>query len=381
MKHYLHKFTDQAAYNTAKSGQDFYLPSVSLINSTRALIYDPEVVAWSFNPRYLYSDMSASTTLDSSKTVIGVEVIPAGHLGSGSAARFVSVKNMSRAEGEVENGSVAVGNSSENPAAMIPWGNYNDDIEGMTNYQNAGYKLDTDQEAITESNPYGIINELSESTDSYLATDFDNGLDGNVYPFFDGAFLPGYSTPSGSSVNISIPYPFNSDGTLNTLYSQNGNGMAVTDMAGAANTDILMARKTVTWSTGDALDTEVGDASEMSGKVNHPAAIACRRFNPASSNTSGQWYLPSAGELGYLFANIAKINTKIGALAEGQGVKLGVLNSQSESVDSLGYWLWSSSEYDDGRAWNLYLYGGSLSGNGKNGAGGDGRVRAFLSLQ
>lgn len=72
MKHYLHKFADQAAYNTAKSGQDFYLPSVSLINSTRALIYDPEVVAWSFNPKYLYSDLSSSTTLDSSKTVIGV---------------------------------------------------------------------------------------------------------------------------------------------------------------------------------------------------------------------------------------------------------------------------------------------------------------------
>lgn len=375
---YLRSFQDQAAYIAAKSSQDFYRPCVSLIKDGMSLMFDPISAAYTFNPRYLFNDLTTSTELVSGKTVIGVEVIPAAHMAD-HKSRYVSVRNMSRAAGEVEVGSVAVGNSSENPAAMIPWGNYNDDIEGITNYQSAGYKLDTDQEAITESNPYGIINELSENTDSYLATDFDNGLDGNVYPFFDGAFLPGYSTPSGSSVNISIPYPFNSDGTLNTLYSQNGNGMVVTDMAGAANTDILMARKTVTWSTGDALDTEVGDASEMSGKVNHPAAIACRRFNPASSNTSGQWYLPSAGELGYLFANIAKINAKIDALPEGQGVKLGVLNSQSESVDSLGYWLWSSSEYDGSSAWYLYLNYGSLDYDTKNSAGG--RVRAFLALQ
>jgi hypothetical protein len=380
MKHYLHKFTDQSAYNTAKSGQNFHLPSVSLINSTRALIYDPEVVAWSFNPKYLYSDLSSSTTLDSSKTVIGVEVIPAAHMAD-HKSRYVSVRNMSRAAGEVEIGSVAVGNSSDNPAAMIPWGNYNEDISGMTNYQSAGYRLDRSDSAVTTDNPYGLLNQLSSDTDSYLVTDFDKGVEGDNYPFFDGVYMPLNPTPSGATGSQPIPYPFNADGTKNTLYWNNGAGMAVTDMDGAANTDILLSRKTVTWSTGDALDTEVGDATQMEGKINHPAAIACRRFNPANSNTAGQWYLPSAGELGYLFANIAKINTKIGALAEGQGVKLGVLNSQSESVDSLGDWLWSSSEYLGTYAWYLYLRYGYLGSDGKDNATQNYRVRAFFSLQ
>lgn len=40
MKHYLHKFQDQSAYETAKAGQDFYKPAVSLIDSGMDVIYD-----------------------------------------------------------------------------------------------------------------------------------------------------------------------------------------------------------------------------------------------------------------------------------------------------------------------------------------------------
>ena len=40
MKHYLHKFANQAAYNTAKAGADFYLPAVSLIENGMGVIYD-----------------------------------------------------------------------------------------------------------------------------------------------------------------------------------------------------------------------------------------------------------------------------------------------------------------------------------------------------
>ena len=41
MKHYLHKFADQAAYNTAKAGSSFYKPAVSLIEGDMSLRYDP----------------------------------------------------------------------------------------------------------------------------------------------------------------------------------------------------------------------------------------------------------------------------------------------------------------------------------------------------
>ena len=41
MKHYLHKFQDQTAYNTAKAGANFYNPAVSLIENDMSIVYDP----------------------------------------------------------------------------------------------------------------------------------------------------------------------------------------------------------------------------------------------------------------------------------------------------------------------------------------------------
>lgn len=299
---------------------------------------------------------------------------------SDGKTRYVSVKNMSRSNPEA--GSVETGNESTNSAAMIPWGNYNDDVDGLTNYGLAGFGLDMDSEAVTESNPNGLINSLGSITGSDLTSDYDNGVSGNEYPFFEGAFVRPPLVSSGVNKGV-LPYPFNADGTKNTLYSNNGEGKAITDMNGFSNTATLINRIDIDgWQT-DALNTTVDDGS---GTVtvttkNHPAAAACYRFNPASSNTAHQWYLPAIGELGYLFANIAKINAKIDALPSGQGVKIGMLDSQTESVGSLGSWLWSSSEHHSLDAWGLSLDGGTLYGGLKGNAGEDFRVRAFFSLQ
>jgi hypothetical protein len=376
MKHYLNKFANPAAYTTAKAGSSFYKPAVSLIDSTHDVMYDP---VFFFNPRYLYSDLSTSKNLNSAKTVIGIEVIPGSHMSDGKT-RYVSVKNMSRSNPEA--GSVETGNESTNSAAMIPWGNYNDDVDGLTNYSTGAYGLATGGD-VTEANPYGLVNSVGSVTNPvFLTSDYDNGVDNNQYPFFEGAYIQPPLTSSGVTKGF-IPYPFNADGTKNTLYSSNGEGMAITDMDGAGNTDTLIERMDIEgWQTGE-LNTTVGDGSDIS-TVNHPAAVACYRFNPASSNTAHQWYLPSIGELGYLFANIAKINAKIDALPSGQGVKLGMLNSQTLSVGSLGGWLWSSSEYNVNNAWGLYLGNGSLDNghySSKDTANEDGRVRAFFSLQ
>ena len=43
MKHYLHKFQNQTAYDTAKAGANFYKPAVSLIESDKSIIYDPYI--------------------------------------------------------------------------------------------------------------------------------------------------------------------------------------------------------------------------------------------------------------------------------------------------------------------------------------------------
>ena len=363
MKH-LRKFSNLAA----KEAATIYRPCVSFIEDTMDVIYHP---LYYFNPRYLYTDGSTSTTLDSSKTVMGVEVIPASHMSDGKA-RFVSVKNMSRFAGEVETGSTAIGNDAANGGANIIWGRANENVNELTNYTNFGYKLKTDEEAVTSDNPYGFINELSETISSTAVTDFNNGYPGSDYPFFSGAYLP-FNSISLMSRDNPLPYPFNSDGSKNMLYWNNGEGMAITDMEGANNTNILRTRTKVTWSEGDELNTNTN-------VINHPAAIACYRFHGGKPDTAGHWYLPAAGELGYLWANVAKINAKIAALDPSAGVKIGVLDTLTEPTNSLGCDLLSSTERNENIEYTLSTENGGISFFRKDYVGAFIRVRAFLAV-
>lgn len=375
---YLRKFDTLANYVGARGG--IIRPSVSLIDEDNSVKYDP---LFQFNPRYLYSDMTTSLDYVSGKTVIGIEVIPGSHMEDGKA-RFVSVKNMSRTD--PENGCTDTGNSNDNPAAKIPWGNGNVDVPELINYDSAGLKLKIKTDYETEANPFGIVNELDpDAMDyavSYLVTDFDIGYQGNNYPFFDGAYLTGYLSSGHQAINYRvIPYPFNQNGTRNSLYWEAQNGRAISDMNGKENTEKLISHIGISgWQSG-VLNTAVSGTTSES--FNHPAAAACYRFNAGVEDLTHQWYLPAVGELGYLFANIAKINSKIDALPSEQGVKLGVLYADSMSTNTLGSLLWSSSERDSDSAWDLYLKDGGLSGgNGNKAVANSGyRVRAFLAVQ
>ena len=368
MKH-LRKFPNLAAKEAATINR----PSVSLIEDTMDVIYDPH---YYFNPRYLYTDGSTSTTLDSSKTVMGVEVIPASHMPDGKA-RFVSVKNMSRFAGEVETGTTAKGNDAANGGTSITWGKNNEDINELSNFVNAGYELKMVEEAKSEANPYGLINELSaEAMSDTLVTDFYNGYPESKYPFFSGAYLP-LNSNLMFPVDDTLPYPFNSDGTKNMLYWNNGVGMAITDMDGESNTYILRTRSQVTWSEGDELNLDTNI-------INHPAAIACYRFHGGKPDTAGHWYLPSMGELGYLWANIAKINAKIAALDDSIGVKIGILDTSTEPIDSLGAELRSSTELNQSNILTLRTDLGGIGFWKKSDqttqTSSFSRVRAFLAV-
>ncbi|MBQ8436540.1 MAG: hypothetical protein IJX20_02695, partial [Alphaproteobacteria bacterium] len=65
----------------------------------------------------------------------------------------------------------------------------------------------------------------------------------------------------------------------------------------------------------------------------------------------GEWYLPSAGEIyNYFYTNYALINTAFSELG----------------LSSFGKWYWSSSEYSNYSAWDVYSGTGSVTcTNGK----------------
>ena len=136
-------------------------------------------------------------------------------------------------------------------------------------------------------------------------------------------------------------------------------------MDGAGNTAKIIAAATATETTG-AITNDYGEG-------HFPAAMACHRYRGGNLDS---WYLPSMGELVYVWVNIHNINTKLSAAGADVAVNLG----DALTGESLGVWLWSSSVYSSSNAWYLGTFGGYMSGSGRAISNDYFRVRAFLSL-
>jgi hypothetical protein len=136
------------------------------------------------------------------------------------------------------------------------------------------------------------------------------------------------------------------------------------DFGGIANTKIItdLATAQSNWKTDSTI-------TNNSGAGYYPAACCCARYKTVGTK-SGEWYLPAAGELGYIVprlydinATISALNTKYGA---GVGVQLYALNLY-----------WSSSEYDNFSAYYVSTSSGGVNGSHKNDSY---CVRAFLRV-
>lgn len=359
----LNKYSTEEAYQDAKAAVGFR-PHTSLVGSS--VKYDPSI--FNFDPKYLYSDLTTGTEANSN--VIGVEVIPASHT-TNRKARYVSTKNMSRFG--VADGSVAKGNSDSNPAAMIPWGVYNENVECLTMYENEPKPLKHEGSSIKWEIDYE-----TENGGHYFACDYDKLYTSEdipnpiEYPFE----IPGLYWSSDEGYDTLLPYPFLPGGERNPLFVQQNS--VISDMDGFSSTKKLVNRCDSSINkTGTDLVTTVGDVTDT--LRNYPAAVACWRYN--AGGLAGQWYLPAIGELVYLWANIAKINRKLAALGS-NAVCIGAGDPEKSdwSVNNLGTYLWSSSQRATDYAWYLYTYYGGLNGSGKDSEDDGYRVRAFLQL-
>lgn len=160
-----------------------------------------------------------------------------------------------------------------------------------------------------------------------------------------------------------IPSPYNNDGTFNTNYSMTGypssTANCLVDLDGKGNTQkILTVRGSKDYSSWKPTATTQAD---------YPSASCCDMYYTQGTNR-GDWYLPSAGELGYAVVRQQSINDKINQL-----VSAGV--SSANPVESGRYW--SSSEYSSNYARLLGFDNGGVYGNGKLSSL---YVRAFLRV-
>lgn len=117
-----------------------------------------------------------------------------------------------------------------------------------------------------------------------------------------------------------IPSPYLEDGSLNPAYCEtiNGSNSILSDFNGKSNTDVLVGLGTA-----------------------YTAANAAKNY--AVDDIDIDWYLPAAGELGFLVARVASINDSI-AIAGGVAVPRNDFWSSTESGQNDVY----SVSTDDG---------------------------------
>ena len=231
--------------------------------------------------------------------------------------------------------------------------NYTTPDIGSTEYQKiywGGYGTNT-------SLPdYNVVNLVNGTTYSWGRLPSDR--------FTGTTSLDGVSKYYDTSYNI--PSPFNADGSRNEAYytTAYSTANALSDFDGVGNTKILtdLTTKQSNWKTASTI-TDSGDAGY------YPAACCCWRFHTPGTE-QGQWYLPAAGEFGYVINRISAINETINKI-----------KSVYASVVAVGlytnYYYWSSTEDSNGYACNLQLNTGTVYDVVKNGST---YVRAFLRV-
>ena len=219
-------------------------------------------------------------------TPIGIVVIPSNFLPDGKA-RIVSLKAVD-----------SNGNATTSHDYMY-WeqsGNYVDTT--LTNYTKV--PITNSQQQVSGSNSYG-----------YLPSDNFTG---------DTSFVDS-SAKYGTTNTNKIPSPYNGS-EFNTDYSKDISGYnnALSDFNGLSNTQVL-----------------VGLGND------YVAANAAYNYSDGVSNT--QWYLPSAGELGFMVARLKSINSTI---------------SQLGFVAVPSTYFWSSTEYSSSDAYLVSTRNGNV---------------------
>ena len=284
-------------------------------------------------------------------TPIGVVVVPASHTDD-CTARIISLASMDYNNPDV---------GSTDGHVSISWGGYNSDIS-MLNNKTVYPCISTDLREVTAETQTIVEWSNINSYSCYIPSDYFNSYPN---PYDEGTYYRTGTTTTSTYHAGSSPYL--TGGSKNEIYHDTSNTASVlADMDGKGNTEKIIAvdnTSDTTWQTAATITNT--DRTETI----HPTAQCCWRYHTVGTQ-QGDWYLPSAGELGYLAARWKAIDNSIDKLVS-SGVGALVLY--------VGNGLWSSTESSSNRA--VYLgfrsYDARLNNSNKYNYY---YVRAFLAV-
>lgn len=266
-------------------------------------------------------------------TPIGIVVIPSSHTDNGRP-KIVSLDNMDNTN--PDNGT--------NQDRLIRWGFENENIPNLV-YRNQ-------LPCLSELTENGVLNYTSSYV--YLPMDFsgfyENPLNSNE-GFYD-------NTPSMCS-------PYKEDGTKELRYFDTSNSNnALSDFDGKDNTE-----KVISYVNSKSTDWQTANEIEDFGEYCLAPFKCCWRYHTEGTN-QGEWYVPSANELGYLI-------TRQFSIKDTQDLLYRIYDrfcAELRGVD-----VWSSTQYDE-RSAIAFTYNVGVVSPYEKLENDDKVVRAFLQI-
>ena len=222
-------------------------------------------------------------------TPIGVVAVPASHAPNGKA-RIISLAAMDYSN--PDNGDTEGHNS-------MYWGGYGYTVADLP-LLNFAPSINT-KGTIDFPSPQQITyQERLVIGSNYLSSDYFSTMQN---PFMTNESY-NYKTIGANY----LPSPYLQDGTPNPIYRDTTNtGNVLADFDGKGNTAKILAvdnSSSTDWQTASTI-TNTHEDEHI-----HPAAQCCWRYHTVGTN-QGDWYLPSAGEFGYVIARRKAIDASI----------------------------------------------------------------------
>ena len=302
-----------------------------------------DIVLWDGEKKIVASQEGFSLPA-SGYTPIGVVVIPASHM-EDNKARMMATRWMSCEDPE---------NGSMEPENMV-WGTATD-LTGITNSgqvpviakyddENAGgVTALTDPQKIYTASTYGF---LSSDYPSY--TGETNPEDEGTRWYRSNTRWADSGHTMVAAYNFYVPSPYAKDGTSNPLYratEYSGGSISniLSNFDGRKQTDVILEARG---------ERDYGSWKPTSSRSeDFPVVSVCDMYHTVGTS-QGDWYIPSAGELGYIISRLNKISS---ALAKVGGL-----------LRLPYFWAWSSSECDIANAGvTSFDSGTALTWNPKN---------------